>query len=399
MPQTSRPERTSPTQTTQQTQAQTISSLANAPSDAASVSRRTDALLQVDALLTRAHDLEAHGKPHEAYRFALVAHQIVQQERLTLPPGQERPIDYLDALSAASDTVGHDSAWTHQQSGPRSSQPTSFSVAGVHRGTQSHEQDEWVASFASQSTERNSPFQETSGFAEWRTLPPSQTTMSSPANSPEIRSATFDGNAVPTIRPSSFRQRREPDAVAQPVAPEATGTEAYGPRFSDPVTSNDVELRSNTAVQPVSLSGELIDPIDTASLSQPQRMSAPLVEPPAWRQPSAMSDNTAVPAIETGLLAPQPGQAQQTAFNQPFASFQGPAFGTQVAAADPIAAENSLTSDNSDGLGVLAVEADADSEQRVAGKSLTFWAMIGGLVLLLACALLRRPTEPRESFH
>jgi hypothetical protein len=84
------------------------------PRTTAESSRRVDALLQVDALLTRAHDLEVQGKPHEAYRFALVAHQIVQQERLVLPPGQERPIDYLDALSAASDTVEHDSSWDHR---------------------------------------------------------------------------------------------------------------------------------------------------------------------------------------------------------------------------------------------------------------------------------------------
>jgi hypothetical protein len=96
------------------------------------------------------------------------------------------------------------------------------------------------------------------------------------------------------------------------------------------------------------------------------------------------------------LPAPQPGPSTNGGFGQPFSTFQGPSFGPAGEVVEPADADNSLSINNLD---ELAIEADAIDSGRVAGKPLAFWAMIGGLVLLLGCALLRRPTESRESFH
>jgi hypothetical protein len=345
--------------------------------------------LQVDALLTRAHDLEAQGKSHEAYRFALVAHQIVQQEKLTLPPGQERPIDYLDALSAAADTVEHDSSWNHQE---RESQPAE-SRASVASLTQNQERapDEWV-----ESTESDSPFRTESDFAEWRTLSVEQPARAAVESALPVREATFEGNAVPTIRPSTFGQHRNSNANAG-QAPSVRSSDEYGPRFSDPITSHHEAVPSDEAVQPVSLSVELTNPINTAALSQTQRDSLHLVEPPAWRNANeSVREPRVAVAPEVGLAAPQLGATQQTAYAPAFPSFTGPSFGTQPAVDVSTPAETAVVEEALD----PQVLADtSDSQSNVAGKPLTFWAMIGGLILLLACALLRRPTESRESFH
>jgi hypothetical protein len=80
---------------------------------------------------------------------------------------------------------------------------------------------------------------------------------------------------------------------------------------------------------------------------------------------------------------------------QPSSSLQGPGFGSGVSETDSSAANLAMNEELDD----LALTAESQPSQGIAGKPLAFWAMIGGLVLLLGCALLRRPTESRDSFH
>jgi hypothetical protein len=150
-------------------------------------------------------------------------------------------------------------------------------------------------------------------------------------------------------------------------------------------------------VQRVSLSAELTEEIDTADLSSPHMGGIPPVIPPAWRgaaAPDSTEMETGIVVAEAAPVGPQLAPANE--FSQPFATFSGPSFGTPVV---------ETTADEADATGLiddidsLTTEADTDGGSRVAGKPMTFWAMIGGLILLLACAFLRRPSETQETFH
>jgi hypothetical protein len=149
------------------------------------------------------------------------------------------------------------------------------------------------------------------------------------------------------------------------------------------VTSSEAG-RQDQNVQPVSLSVELDDPIDTSHSGFAAPRSAQ-----AWPVPASSSSRA-----DATSVAPQLGPALDAAPLQSAATLQGPGFGgggTTTETGTGIAFDDEFSE--------LALEADTESSGGFAGKSFAFWAMIGGLVLLLGCALLKRPADSRDSFH
>jgi hypothetical protein len=281
-----------------------------------------------------------------------------------------------------------DTSWDHQPERSFDSHPVQPDDSPVASSEAGRSGNVWTDTFASQTTASDSPFQQSAGFAEWRSLPSDQ------HGAAEVHSATFDGGEVPVIRPSNQGTHRDQieGQEMETIPPAAPTTDdiqppSYGPRFSDPVTSTGD--RQDQVVQPVSLSVELNAPIATADAGNSGHRDSHILP---W--PAAGSYNA-----HAASAMPEPGESQigmvtPSRLQQPSGSLQGPGFGSSVS-------ETGSTSTNLsvDELDELALTAESQPSQGIAGKPLAFWAMIGGLVLLLGCALLRRPTESRDSFH